>query len=174
MLSTTLLLAASMVVGQADGESEVKPDYNPRLEPIAWMVGEWESKHTSATGELRKTRRFSVNWAANKQVLVENLTGTKPDGTTVEAAIITYYWNPQTKKINVRALFSGNFIEEATLLESGDAEQVWESRMIFADGSQGLYRLKVTYDEDSYTMGWSKISGSGPRDFGPFEHTRIK
>lgn len=174
MLSASLLLAASMTIGQADAEAEEKPDYNPRLEPVAWLVGEWESEHKSATGELRKTRRLSSKWAANGHVLVENLSTTKADGTAGESAIITYYWNPQTRKINVRALFSGNFIEEATLLEAGDSEQVWESKMIFGEGTQGLYRLKVTFDADSYTMGWTKISGSGPRDFGPFEHKRVE
>ena len=173
MVSTAFLLAASMVVGQAEAEPSAEPDFNPNLAPVAWMIGEWECKKTSATGEVRAIRKTVSKWTANNQVLVTEFAEAKPDGTPIWAAVVNYYWDPAAKRIGAR-LFSGNFMEEQALLSANDNEMTWESRMVDGNGNQGLYKCKMIYGQDAFSIGWTKISGTGARDMGPWEHTRVK
>ena len=176
MLScTTLLLAASMAVGQAEDEAK-KPEYNPLLEPIAYMVGDWEMEKKSLLGELRATRRVSAKWSADGQLLLLDLQETNADGTGGYSGLVVYFWDPESQTIKCHAYFSENFREEQTLISSDkdNSEQMWESKWIFPNGNVGRFKCKVTYDEDTFTMVWSKISGSGPVDVGPFVNKRVK
>lgn len=176
MLScTTLVLAASMVAGQAEKEVE-KPEHNPLLQPIEYLVGDWEMEKTSLLGELRATRHQSAKWSADGRLLVIDLKETNADGTEGSSAFIVYFWDPERQTVKGHAYFSGNFLEEQTLVSSDTekSEQIWDSRWIFPNGNIGRFKCKVTFDDNSYTMVWSKVSGAGPADVGPFVHKRKK
>lgn len=159
---------------QRQGVSAGQATENPHLAPIAWWIGQWESEQRSAIGELRVTRRVSCNWAPDHQALVMDLSETNADGSKGATAVVIYYWDAELNTIKGLAFFTGNFMEEQTLVATDGAVTTWNSRIVFPDGNQGHFRCKVTQGDDMFIMAWSKISGSGPSDFGPWEHRRLK
>ena len=83
MLSTTLLLAASMVVGQAEAKSPMKPIVYEHLKALECFVGKWESKATlpddtpqsEKLGELSGKEvviRSTVRWTPGMCAQIEN------------------------------------------------------------------------------------------------------
>jgi hypothetical protein len=169
---TSVLLVASLVVGQAETENAEQPEFNEHLEPVAWLVGDWERTSKNPLGELRSTRHLSWNWAANNEVLLGEFQDIKADGSKGMAAILVCYWDASVKKIKMKAYFSAGGTEEQTLVSTEGNEALWESRMVLPSGEQGFFHCKRTKHEDSYTLGWSKIAGSGPSGFGPHEYKR--
>ena len=173
----SMLLAGTMVVGQAEKEKADQPEYNPHLKPVAWLIGDWEMKETSPIGEVKKIRHETWKWAADKSVLLGALTQKNADGSPDMAGFIIYYWDPEKQTIKCQGHFSGSFgtiIEDHTLVSTNGNEQLWDCRFVFPGGNQGTYHFKLTRDGDTYAIGWSKISGAGPQEMGPFVHKRKK
>ena len=77
------VLAACMAVGLAEEPAEEKPEYDPNLEPIARLIGEWTSEQKTATGELRQTVKTTYAWRANGKAMLAEISATKPDGDEV-------------------------------------------------------------------------------------------
>lgn len=170
-----MLLAGTMVVGQAEKEKADQPEYNPHLEPLAWMVGDWEMKETSPIGEIKKIRHDTCRWSVDKSVLVSEFTQTKADGSPDMTGLLVYYWDPAEAKIkllgHIRGSF-GNIIEEHSLISIDGGEQLWKSKVILPKGNQGHFHFKLTHSDDTFTIGWSKISGGGPQELGPLVFKR--
>jgi hypothetical protein len=176
MLSTAFLLAASMVLGQAEGKTDAQPEYNPHLSPIAWKIGEWECKQLSATGELRTMYKNTIKWVANNQVIQIEISETKADGTAGSSGVVLIHWDGSINKVREYGCWSGNTFMEGTLTELSETGHLWEERLVYGNGNQGHFRHKVSYDPeaDTLTRGWSKTSGSGSHDMGPYVFHRVK
>ena len=176
MFSTAFLLAASMLVGQAEGQTDAKPEYNPHLLPMAWMIGEWEAQQTSAIGELRTTYKNTIKWVANNQVIQIDISETKADGTAGSSGVVLIHWDGSINKVREYGCWTGNTFMEGTLAELSDTGHLWEQRSVYANGNQGHYRHKVSYDPEAGTLtrGFFKTSGSGSQDMGPYVFHRVK
>jgi hypothetical protein len=177
MLSATLLLATSIVLGQADKPSEEGPEYDPHLEPLAWLIGEWSSEQTNPTGDLKQTVKNTYSWAANGKAVLLEVAATKPDGSRGFAEVFVYSWDASQKRICRHGVGSMGYVIDETLMENDDAGLLCEQRWVFNSGNQGYYKFRISRqagEPDSFTKGWAKISGTVAQDFGPFVFTRVK
>jgi hypothetical protein len=87
-----------------------------------------------------------------------------------------YYWDPAQHTLRYHGVFSSGTTEEGTLLSEDGGDTLWRDRMVYGNGNQGTYRFKHSYDKatGTQTIGWSKISGSGGNEIGPWKFTRVK
>ncbi len=175
--SAAIVLAASMVMGQAQKAAEEKPEYDTKLAPIAWLIGEWTSEQKTATGELKRTVKNTYKWRANGKAVLLEVTSTKPDGTPGWSEVFVYFWDAPQKRISRHGVGSMGYVIRGTLMKEDDTGSLWEQRWVFGNGNQGYYKHKIGRqpgEVDSFTKGWTKVSGTGMSNIGPFEFKRVK
>ena len=137
MLSTSLLLAASMVVGQADGATaaEAEPAQpvpakaNPLEEFGKAFVGSWESVWTADKdhdkGNWKAGDELPVkiqnDWDLKQAVLTYELSSTLPGtGEHVVWSKGFYVWNPEIEKVTLYGFGVNGNINQTTFDKEGD------------------------------------------------------
>lgn len=172
----SLVLAASAALGQVEGAAAETPEYDPALKPIAWMIGDWVSEQKTATGEPKLTVKSTCKWAVNGKAILEELTATKPDGTFAWSLAGIYFRDPVRNRIAFHHVSTFGLLE-GMLIQEDDTGLLFEERIVWKGGNQAYFKLKIGRkpDEmDSYTLGWTKISGAGFEEDGPHEVKRVK
>jgi len=146
MLSTAFLLAASMVVGQAE-----KPSAYQHMKDLEVLIGTSEGTYELPEGrpEIGKAgaqivRRVSARWALNKSVVIfrfERLVDGKPAIQWMELAS----WDPREKRIVHSILVPGGSSSTGVWSKEGD-ELILKWSVALADGIEyaGKSRMHST------------------------------
>jgi hypothetical protein len=151
MLSTSFLLAASMVVGQAD---EVGPHFE-HLKDLEYFVGDWRINGKVETdfeplaelteGPLRLV--FSYDWMDKKSFLTLDIREKPKSPVQYHAAI---GWDPVRKQIRSRDFNSAGAWFEYVHVKT---EKGWivEGESVYPGGTKGTFRGEITIiDKDAF------------------------
>ena len=114
---------------------------------------------------------------ANGKAMLLEATARKPDGTPNWSEVLVNYWDPSQKRICMHLVGSGGYVIQGTLMEANETGLFYEQTWVFGNGNQGYYKNKIGRqpgEADSFTNGWTKVSGMGNQDIGPFEFKRVK
>ena len=149
MFSTALLLAASMVVGQAEGNA-IPPDISKELDSL---TGTWEVTGTFKGNKIEGT--WSARWAPGKHCLMRrsSLSGT-PRAKDRVIGIGVIGWDGATETITEQVFNDDNTsaLVRWKVLPSGD----WEGEVSgFREGQKFVANVKmkksvaeeITYEE---------------------------
>jgi hypothetical protein len=131
MLSTTLLLAASVVVGQAEEQAETPLHDFGEVYVGSWvgditLIADWPGRNKKQGDEV--PGYMKSKWAVGRNAIVE-------EGAAAGAAYTTIYvWDPLTKKIRSRYVDTGGSTWGATFSKAGDNWE-WEVSGCLNDGT---------------------------------------
>jgi hypothetical protein len=125
MLSTALLLAASIVVGQE------APTGHEKLEKhLGWLIGEWTADVTTADGKVQKASA-KLQWTAHEQVIRLDLNIGDWQGLSM------IFWDASDRAIKMWGADSGGGNGQATMRVEGD-ELVWHNTVYDKDGKKNV------------------------------------
>ena len=152
MLNTVLLLATSMVVGQAGG---ALPPHQ-HLKDLEYFVGDWKIDGTvevegdfSGLDEVTKTPLrllMSYEWFKNKNFMVVTVRD-KPEGPIEYQATIG--WDPKKKQIrSVDFNYQGAWMKYIHIQR--DFGWVMEGTSIYPDGAEGPFRAEIRITDDDH------------------------
>jgi hypothetical protein len=161
MLSTAVLMAASMVVGQADRESSY--EHMKDLEMlIGTSVGVFELPvGRPEIGEARSKieRRVSARWALNRSVVVFRFSRLVDDEPTVKWMELAY-WNPEMNRIEHSILVPGGSSSTGVWSKEGD-ELILRWSVVLPDVKYaGISRMRST-GSDTYDWTIKNCSRNG-------------
>lgn len=176
MSYTAMLLAGAMLIGQPENDPVKKPECNPHLTPLAWMIGQWEAEKRAPTGELLSIRRNTISWTPHKQAILLENSITGPDGTTLPRATALIHWDNALQKARIHIVTADGMTVEGSTIRLDDADVLCHVKRVYPGGDQGHYKRRSTYDREAETWTWGavKISGLGSNEAGPVVFTRVK
>ncbi|MCS7468936.1 hypothetical protein NZK35_19970 [Stieleria sp. ICT_E10.1] len=181
-MTLPLVVAASSTAQESDQavesagtQSQPDSEYHETLKPLAQFVGRWRSERRSATGELKSIRNDKYSWLHEGRAMRLEWTEKSLDGDLKASASYIFYFDGAERKIKFLGTGSYGIVEGGTLASNGDNGLMWNVYFIFANGNQGRFKFRSHVQDDGkrLTLGWSKISGSGSNELGPFEYERI-
>ena len=137
MLSTTLLLAASMVVGQAE-ESKIPQEV---LKQLKYMEGTWEVVGNVENEEVRGI--WSARWAPGKHCLLRRSEHEIGGESVIGVGVIG--WDGVTETITEQVFFSnnGSALLRWKVLPSGNLEGEISS---YREGQKSAGKVTMTKD----------------------------
>ena len=113
-------------------EATLPPAVRERMQPLGWLVGEWEGSGWISQGREGGRTRFTqkewVRWGAGGGVLVIDGLGTGAEGevtgAVVHQAFATVLWNADSAAYRMRSYRAGG-------AEGTDAPEVSEGRLVW-------------------------------------------
>ena len=111
MIGGLLVIAGALLMAETAATPPTKPEYNPKLEPIAWTIGKWEAQTTTGTGDVRETITDTWSWIIDKQAILLDVQWTKADGTPNGSGHVVFYWDSAEQKIAFHGTFSAGISE---------------------------------------------------------------
>jgi hypothetical protein len=113
------------------------------------------------------------------QVIIQEWVTKNVDGTVTDRWMTVLHWDPSDKKVKMWGFGKGGFPPanaRATLVSANEGEFLFESRGTWSNGSQHVAKFKIEPSKDgkTYTWGWSKVSGAGGTNAGPYVFERLE
>ncbi len=134
-------------------EDEIAFEYSNRdkLEPLAWMIGEWVDEIEGSAVE------FSCQWTRNQNFISLKFEVLSADGVD-SSGLQVIGWDPVNNQIRSWLFDSdGSFVAGIWNHQAEDNKWVVQSTATLADGAQGSYTSIYRPLEDG-NVGWQKLN----------------
>jgi hypothetical protein len=142
-LAAVLFSSAPLHAGQA-------PPADPRLSPLAWLVGTWTGESRTPDGRPA-SNVFSFAWAPHKKAFVYEITRTV-GGVTEPAMVGLCAWHPVKKQIVLWESSAEGDLTESTVRVDG-ARLAYEETIFGANGLELPVRAEAERrGDDAFTF----------------------
>ena len=147
-------------------EATLPPAVRERMQPLQWLVGEWEGSGWIAQGREGGRTRFTqkewVRLAAGGGVLVIDGLGTGAEGevagTVVHQAFATVLWNADSAAYRMRSYRAGG-AEGSDTPAVGDGRLVWGIKV---PGGRVRFTITRTAADEWHEVGEFVRDGAAP------------